>query len=521
MKTDTKTRPWIFRAGAGFLALTSSALVLVMTRQGVGVFGDNLAYFRVAESLNVLSLRAHPPLYPLVLGMFMRLLHITPEQAAVGVNLIAFPLIVLAIMYGMRGLKPRTFVPPYLAGLALLITYPMLEIHAHAFSEPLFLLSVSGALLAFARIRSAGVSPRRLMIAVVCSALAVLTRYAGAALILYGCLIMLSVAGAPVVRMLRCVVFGMLSSLPLALFLLMRKWLDPTVDNVTGRAIELSRVGENAAHVAAYQIPQTLLTLVEWFAPYRLIVFLGLYTGVLLVGGAVVLVLIWGYRRSGEVRSVWILYGGWPVVYGLFLLGWITMSGETEVVIRHRILSPAACWVVPLFVFSLATAMEEKRGIRVTGAVFLGLFLSFSAVRAATYVHRIQREGVGVTSLAWRTSETVQYVRFKMPDVPLYTNAPDILRLLGVERDIRGFPRKRDQRSMRPLEENRVQHSIDSMRRAMEEEGALMAVFRRAHPTDDDFPPYMMTPGELLEILDPVIIYEADDGVVYGCGEES
>jgi hypothetical protein len=175
-------------------AVLGAALVLIATRDGVGVSIDSVVYLSVAREIadghgavipwgtpkpTPLSTQLGP-LLPTVLAAVSRL-GPDPIEVARWLNALVYGATVLLIGVYVRRATGSMWLAACVATL-IATSRQLLNIHAMAWSEPLFLLFTMAALLILASYISTG---RAVVLVAACAAtaLALLTRWAGAALV--------------------------------------------------------------------------------------------------------------------------------------------------------------------------------------------------------------------------------------------------------------------------------------------------------------------------------------------------
>jgi 4-amino-4-deoxy-L-arabinose transferase-like glycosyltransferase len=209
------------------------AVLFASSRWGIGILADSTVYVGAARLLlstgQLQALdpqgRAIPwihtaPFFPATLAAAAALLRIDPVVAAQGLCAICFGITVgLVGWVGWRWLGSARF--GVLAALLTLIATPMVDIYTAALSEPLYLVLALGALVLLAHYLE---SPNRklLVAAAVLSALAILTRYAGAALLGGEGLVLLFLPrNRPwTIRIRDLSLFSFLAGAPIALWLI-------------------------------------------------------------------------------------------------------------------------------------------------------------------------------------------------------------------------------------------------------------------------------------------------------------
>ena len=212
------------------LALLGGGLVLLATaRYGAGLTTDSVAYLDGASNLmsgkGFISHTGEPliwwtPLYPALLALIGSVTRLDPSAFAHLVNAILFGLLILLSARLLRtGLRlPAAY--SVLGVCAMVFSVPLSAIYAMTWSECLFVPLVVLSLVCAQRYRES----RRvvmLVMMVVSTALACLTRYIGVALVPAGILVIMLAPEANLrARFFRAGGFAILSLAPLGLWLL-------------------------------------------------------------------------------------------------------------------------------------------------------------------------------------------------------------------------------------------------------------------------------------------------------------
>ena len=412
---------------AAAAALGAGLVLLRQAGHGPGVSPDGVGYIVAARNLLAGDgLGVHfvhwPPLYPAMLaggGLF----GLDPYAFAGPLNAAFFGLTVLVAGWWLRRhLQSRLL---WLWGcFSIALALPLTEIASHALSESAFILFVTLALTQIAgHLRGGGRAS--LILAAAFSALACLTRYMGASLILAVVPMLLAARVAPREKMKRITVFTLIATAPVGLWML-RNFL--VAGSTTGpRGI--------ASYSFSFIVDEALrLAVVDW----RLV---GLTVPVLL---ALAMAAGHAFRRRSDRKSdalvvsdvAWgplRVFGGFALAY-LTLLVAAMMLGAVTVGLDWRFLTPA---YVPLLLTALLlmdgalryARRRAPRGYRSApagrygnwgrGAKTLGAILIALSLQTASMVVRQAREirlwnaGVrhGYAAPRWRNSESVQYIR--------------------------------------------------------------------------------------------------------------
>ena len=251
--------------GIAFLAILGTAHILVRTATyGPAVYLDSIRYLSTA--INFLAgegwrdfmgypLATWPPLFPLLLAAG-GWLGIEPFAAGRWINATAFGLIILAVGGYLRSNLRSRWLALAASGV-IAASVPLSELASSLMTEPIFVLFMLLALMQLAAFLHRG-GRLPLWWAAVCTALAAVTRYPGMVLIGVGVLLLLVRRTPPLaVRLKDAVVFGIVSSLPLA-GVLTHNW------TVSGTLT--ARIGKSGQSLSAglHQIGEVFR---EWVVP--------------------------------------------------------------------------------------------------------------------------------------------------------------------------------------------------------------------------------------------------------------
>jgi hypothetical protein len=410
------------------LGLAGTLAVLVMTRQGVGIDADSVAYVDLARHLragdgfalspglttmadpHALRPTAHfPPLYPVVLALGEALrLDAWIVARWLGALLAGVTALLVGLVVRDAGAPPgRALVVVWLTITAV----DWLRVHAWALSEPMFLTSLVVALGALARQLRAP-APGWLLAAAGAAGLAALTRYTGLALLAAGGLALAAWTPRPAARRLRdAAVFLAVGGLPLA------AWhVRGFLVGVPGRPLE--------AHlITPGRLRQGLDTISAWLLPET--VPAGIRAAVLILA-ILGLGLLW--RRvpprtpAQALTRVVVVFTG---CYAALLVATISFV-YLNVPLDHRLLIPLLPSAL-LVGWRVADAAEPGTPLR-RGLTAAALALALLAtLRAALWVGVAEVDELGYASRLWRQSQLVAAVRGLPADTLLVSNAPDAL----------------------------------------------------------------------------------------------
>ncbi|GIV76497.1 MAG: hypothetical protein KatS3mg050_0891 [Litorilinea sp.] len=505
------------------LALAGAGAVLYATAWGLGASPDSAAYIGVARNLLAgrglgvpfgqtadVPLTHFPPLYSLALALVGGLSGTDPWLSGRWLQAALLALSVLGVGGMAYGLARRSGRAALLAGLLWMTSPALLGLYLMAWSEALFLfLGLGGlALLALYLVHP---SRRLLALAALAIGLAVVTRYAGLALVATGLVALWWLSEDSRLRRLTDgVFFALLSGLPLAIWLVRNLLIG---GEATGRKIAFHPLSR--AHLI-----QGLDTVSGWlFLPASAPGWIKA-GGVALLALALAIILLAhlpGRRFQGAIRLptddlagalVWVL-GLFLGIYVLFLVFSISLV-DYNTPLDGRILAPA--WAAAFLLLVRGGFLLTDRGPRpalarvavaTLGALVVGLF----SVQAWATVQAAHADGLGFASRRWHESPVVAAVASLPTTTPVFSNVPDGLylwtgrRTLSLPRPVRATSRQANER---------YSAEMAMVRHTLEAQGGVVVYFRdlaRNATLDED---------SLHTELGLHVIFNGPDGVIYG-----
>lgn len=495
-------------------SLAGAGIALLATPHGPGIAPNSVVYLSAAEHLRAgegfLALRqqggvgplAHyPPLFPLLIAAG-GLTGLPLAEAGRWLNALAFT--AAALLLGGLIRQAGGSLSRALAGIALFVTaVQSLEIFAFLLSEGVFVALLLLSLWALARhLRTE--SRGALAAAAAFMAMAVLTRYAGAAFGAAGALAILVLGTAPPrARWVRASLFGVASILPMGLWMIRNMLNTETAANrhMAFHAVTMEQAGKG------------IQTMAGWIGPTGLP---GSLQAVVAAAVAATAVLSWlgtrlraGERPAspGQIRLL-DLVALWIAAYlGLLLVSLTFVDAATP--LTRRILTPVFTLGLILVLGGFRPWFlpdRFARAGRVSTALLLAGIALFSTARAVAWVREARATGLGYSSLRWRGSELMAAVRGLPPALPLLTNAVEPVYYLA-GRVCGELPARQDKYSREILAEFEQR-----LRAIAEEVGSSRAAVvwvegvRREHLVDYD---------ELRRVLGPPAIQVDGEGAIF------
>ncbi len=418
----------------GVLGLT---LVLIATsKYGAGLSADSASYVSTAASVlagrgfvryDSTPLVDFPPLLPTVLAALGSL---DSNLYAVGryVNAACCALIVFATGVWLLG---RTSSLRYaaLGGAAVLLGKPIFLVSSFVWSEPLFILCSLGFLFSIEHFIQYG-DVRTLLIAAALTALAFLTRYIGAAVVVTGLILILSAPRRSLSRRVaNAGLFGCVSLVP-GLAWMARNYLVSSTPTGTRAP---------ASFGALLNIYFTLDTISQWLLPVAIPSRNRILLAVLILG-AVMAAALWWIRRGDRWTEMELVHLLPPACFtGIYTLALLVLASRTAFDrIDDRLLSPIytpLVLIVVAVVARLHRCAPEKsasRWRRLVGIGVAALWLALSAWRLVGDVRSARANGAGgYATTAWHDSEIVRYIRGDPGVAGSYTNNPEAMYMLA------------------------------------------------------------------------------------------
>lgn len=510
---------------AGLVGLPCAGMLLLfyMTPWGVGITPDSAEYVGAARNLlaghglSMLEVNGtfepvthYAPLYPMLLAGIGSLAA-EPLQAARWLNLLLFSLnIALFVSLLMRFTKEIWL--PLAGGFMLLASYPVLFVHAYAWSEGLFILLM---LISLALLYQALVTGQRkfLIAAALSCATASLTRYAGIPLIMSGAAAILLLRRPRSRSLVSSATFTLLSAAPLAVWFIRNSFVAGTATN---RSLALHPVSRTHAiqftnTVSGWLfLPQSMPGLVR--AGLIALIPLILVTSIWVVRNTERVVPIsQSQEDSGRQRFAVVLLLLFIMTYLATILLSISFV-DANTPLDDRILSPV--YVCALLLALIGIDAISVRSVRprlprlakglvalIAAALFI-LHLS-SSLQWARRHHVL---GLGFASPSWQQSETLKKVNELPPGIIIYSNAPDAISVL-TSRPAWRLPSKRN--AMTNSTNNTYEESLQDVQRQLEERRAVIVYFDQLQHRP------VVTATELEATIGLGLLHDTEDGAIY------
>lgn len=446
---------WAMLIGPALLAVV---LVLVATRDGVGLSSDSVIYISLARESAAGRGMVLPwgdivpepignrwaPLLPGMLAVIGRL-GIDPVVSVRWLNALFFGGTVFLAGLIVRRASGSLWLSACCA-LFVATSRQMLAIHSMAWTEPAFIWFAMVALMLLAAYASTG---RRLLLLVSCVAivLGLFTRWAGASLIVTALACLLLGSGRLRNRILATACVGAMLFMPMSPG--EAPWIRYISDHFSIAGLVLQPGSYEYVRVVG-DLQHATHVIAGWLWPWILSDFVPGKTGCLLLTLLTIFVLGWMTvlaRRSRAIRdrfspaalranTCWVL-GIFLAMYPLFLLGSMVFFGKLLLTFDGRILLPL---LVPgvLLGFLGGYSLWERAGRRRTLAVValacccgaLLIRIPRALDRSIELAYTSGAGGQGYHDVKWRNSPTIAAINELPASVPVYSNAPDAIYIL-------------------------------------------------------------------------------------------
>jgi hypothetical protein len=519
-KKTKRTEPVFVALFIVLFGIIAFVLMLWITPYGSGVSPDSTTYIGGAKSIlsgkgffiNGSPITHFPPLYPLFLAA-TNLLENNLVQAARILNAFLFGINVGLIALAIYLTAGRNFLTTTFAVFFFLSSAPLLELHAWAWSEPLFItFSLACIILLCLYVNRPTLS---LLIASSLSlGFALVTRYIGIAF-LPAVLVIVFFSGSGRHfgrRFWNTLICLVLICAPLVIFFVRNMIV---AGSATDRSFALHLMPVLNYVTQLIEIVFNFIAPISLPAGVRPAIF-GLIAAFII---AQIIILFKRHRRDINWRSVnWRSMGImmpvscllFSVSYLLFLFISISFL-DASTPVDTRLLSPILVLLI-VGVFSAIWTVSQTLKKPVVWLCFLFLISiavlmkTPEAIRSAA---AIQENGLGYTSRQWQNSESMAFVKLLPNDVMIYSNGADILGFL-TEKQSLSIPAKTSSGTM---EANSLYNEeIDAMcKDIIIEKGALLVYFNQV-----TWRWYLPTQEEVASTCKLPVLQNFGDGTVFG-----
>ena len=499
-----------------FIGILAFSLILWITTNGIGISPDSTTY--IDTSKNILAgnglyaknrpMTHYPPMYPLLLSATnivgndilktSRFFH----ASLYTINLILFS---LSIWISTKGNLLSTI----LGSLIFFTSYPLLENHTSALSEPPF---ITFSLLSLILISKYIDTPKNkfLILGAITLGMAMITRYAGIALLPPIVLGLFFFGNRPVKkRSLDTIFLILFASFPLGIWTIRNIFI---TNSATNRVFAFHPIGlEN--------IKDLLICLFNFILPISLNNWIkGIIILVLVV--IIILILVMLIREHSlelNLNSIDKILPGLAFISAIFYITFIYFSKsffDESVPIIDRILLPEYIFLT-IFVIHLVLAFSEYLNKPILWHLFI-FFMFFSivvkSITTTTLAIEMHNNGVGYNSRYWNQSNTLNLIKTSSESRKIYSNGNDVIEF-KTEANASRIPQKYYATSL--TENTNFQTQLETMCDEVIMNKAIIVYLDGI-----TWRGYLPTEKELVKKCQLPILYEAEDGTIYGLPEK-
>lgn len=417
----------LFSAWVVFCALISATVMLYCTRNGPGITIDSTRYVAAAKHpaalLGIPGASAvrdvrYPPMLPAALAV-SRFWNGTIDNWARALD--AMLLIVNVLLLGailIDAGRSRGWIAFWCVAIFALAS-DMLMLHSFIWSEPLYLTFMLAMIFCMRRYCAGGAEWRWLLLAAGATSLGMLTRYAGASLVLGGAVVVLMAGPAAFKR--RCghlLVFAAVSgALPLL-------WVASNIaisGSATGRQISMMS--------PASELARLVNTLLNWWAPS--------YLPRLARIGIVLLIGIFGLITLVSLGRLWLkaprfaIRPPLPVILLILSITYVLFLFVSRTWFDHRtpfdwrILSPlfaTGLLLNTIILQELWNAPQRKLPIRWALAPLCIVVLLGHVVNTGMVAGAVSRDGLGWNRVRFQDPVLIEAIQNVPQNAKLYSN---------------------------------------------------------------------------------------------------
>lgn len=423
------------------LAVFAGVVMIWITPFGPSTSYDSVKYIEAAKGLRdglgfskFSTLTQYPPFYPMVIA-FAGFIVTDIVEAARLVEIVFYSLSVLLIAYSIYEFTGKSLINATLVSLFFILTPPLLELYAYAWSESVYIaLSLSCILL----LTSYFTKPTwlKLIGSSLLLGLSILTRYQGFAFLPFAMIIIYLTHRKELLwkRLEKTIIWSIVAIGPIAIYFI-------SVFDSTESAVDL----DITMHVMPILdfLSQATINLINLLIPFELskrfalIIFIVLSILFIIV---IILLIKMGYFQKIKSHHTF-----FPIICFAYALAnltiiYITLSifdlgfqYDTEYLfsVQYRYFVPSALTfligsIVLLFIVSNT---KNKKILWYWGLIFLTLCILVNVPNTINRINYLNKNGRGFTSSNWQNSETLAYTKSLPVDSSIRSNGPDLIRL--------------------------------------------------------------------------------------------
>lgn len=399
MKTETKDLI-LFHTGSFLLSLLAGYLIWLQTsKYGIAISPDSTTYIRWAETISkegwdfVINNKnsTFPPFYPMVLSLVSTLFHHDILIVTRWLNIVLFSVVSFLSLILCRKLTKNPVIL-FMFGLLVVFSKPMNLIFSFAWTEPLFIFIL---LLIIFLIEKTDY--KHLVLCGFLTSLAILTRYAGIAIIPSVCLYVFIQKNDLSNKVKKCLAYAIIPTLTY-IFYVARNYF------FTGSFMG-SRAPSKTGLISNFDRAFTTVTL--WFSAQYFFITAFLF----LVLGA----FFWNYKKDFisnilHEKKIVIFSACFSSVYSAFIV--ISSTTTAYDLINDRLMSPVFLPVLLIVLFIVTTVFYNKKE-PISSAVLLifTVCFAFSSIKTIKEINYKKYNGAGGYATAfWQENKLLDYL---------------------------------------------------------------------------------------------------------------
>ncbi len=497
----------------GLIVITGFVLILWITPRGAGVQPDSIVYLNGTKSLlagkgflNRGNPITHfPPFYSLFLVAATLIVN-NLLQAARYLNAILFGINLGLVALAVYLSTGRSFLNSTCAIIFFLVSEPLLEMHAWALSEPLFItLSLAGIILLSMYVIRPTLS--LLIVSSLSLGLAVITRYISLAFLPAAIVVVFVGRGdqQPRRRFRDTLIWALLACAPIIVLSIINLVMTGAASDrsfVYHPASEFKYIGRIIGSGMNFIAP---ISLPSWVWP----AFFGLLAGLFIAQLGIIFKL---HLREIHWRSMGIVMAAACLLFivGYLLFLFISLSlFDASTPIDDRLMSPIfVLLIVGGFpaIWTLAQSLKKPM-LWCFFLLFIILSISMKTPDAIRSAESIQKNGLGYTSIQWQEFETIAFVKSLAKDVKIYSNGSGVIGFL-TENQALSVPKNKSPTTL--LVNPSYTAEIGAMCKDIMENRAILVYFNTIKRS------YQATYQEVKSACKLSVVQRLADGIVYG-----
>ena len=516
---STKWRVTVGRFSLLALAVLGFFLILLLTPHGIGVSDDSISYIESARNIiagkgytfklphdQFRAITHWPPLFSYTLSL-IGLSGVDIWIAARWLNSFLLAVNIFLTGYLVKQYANGCPIAALLAGILVLVSYDMLNVHRMAWSEPLF---ISLVLLGFTFVLKHLETPKfwLVLFSAFFMSLAFMTRYFAAPLIGATALsILLLKQGSPWTRFRDAASFSLLVLVPMLCWSIRNMLVPRQTANLQFGYIGfpsslLGNIANNCASWFVYMpgaVPAGVTGVV------RVLVFMLLLYGLFL--------LVRRTQRNTTTRTLTlfiILHSLCYILFYLFICAFFASDCASAVRRYMTPLYPLGVMILTLAIAEHAKLFQRHRVLMLLGPLLGVMVVTLVAKNSYNRLWRSsQSDGKGAVSRLWMQSETMRAVRDLPHDAFIISNAPQQI-LFHTGRAAASFPIVYDyHRNNQPFTDYNEQ--VERLRRQCTNPNCFVIAFAEARKAS----PYLVAPEKLVTDMGLICVMTCSDGALY------